>query len=176
LVREDKITKVEDIKRIFESGHGIIFTDHTGLKAEDSFQIRNRLAEIESYIKILKNTLALLAAKQVYQDINFSEVFKGPTSVIVTSESIITAAKLAKGFVKDYEAFKIKAGLFEGELLSADDVERLASLPSKGVLIAHLLRIMQNPFVRLITVLGSTTRNLIIVLDVIKKQKKQGTN
>ncbi len=61
-VRQDKIDRVEEVKTIFESGRGLIFTDHSGIKAEDSVKIRNRLADIDAYIKIIKNTLALIAA------------------------------------------------------------------------------------------------------------------
>lgn len=176
MVREDKIAKVEDIKGILESGHGIIFTDHTGLKAEDTFQMRNRLAEIDSYIKIIKNTLALLAANQVYKDMGFSEVFKGPTSMVVSGENIINTAKLVKDFTKIYETFKIKAGLIDGRLLSADNIERLASLPSRKVLITQLLVIMQNPLIRFISALSYNVRNMVIILEMIRRQKEKAMN
>jgi len=176
LVREDKIVKVEDIKEVLKSGRGIIFTDHTGLKAEDTYKMRNRLSEVDAYIKIIKNTLALLAANQVYKDISFSEVFKGPTSMVVSGEDIINTAKLIKDFTKTYETFKIKAGLIEGKLLSADNMERLAGLPSREVLIIQLLGIMQNPIVRLVSTLKGTLGNMVIVLDMIRRQKEQAIN
>ena len=173
MVREDKIVKVEDIRKILESSSGIIFTNHSGLKAEDTFQMRNRLTEVGSYIKIIKNTLALIAAKKVYEDINFSEVFKGPTSMVVGGQNIIDAAKLVKDFTKIYESFKIKAGLIDGKLFSADSIERLAGLPSKEVLVAKLLGVMQNPIARLILTLNFNIRNMVVILDMIRKQKEQ---
>jgi ribosomal protein L10 len=74
LVRQDKIDKVSNIKSIFQSGKGLIFTDHSGIKAEDSVKMRNSLADIEAYIKIIKNTLALIAANEVFENIDLTEI------------------------------------------------------------------------------------------------------
>jgi len=173
LVRKDKIKKVEDIKDIFEKKTSIIFTDHSGLKAENTYSIRTKLSEANSTLRIIKNTLAIRAAKQVYDDIDLETVFKGPTSMIVCGDDMVSAAKLAKGFAKEFETFKIKAGLMEGRLYDGPSIEKLAMLPSKAVLIAQLLGLMQNPLTRLVTSLSGVPRNLVLALEGVRKQKEQ---
>jgi len=58
--KKDNIDAVEDIKKIFTENEGIIFTDHTGLKAQDAVNVRDRLTEADSYLKIIKIHWALL--------------------------------------------------------------------------------------------------------------------
>lgn len=173
MVREDKIAKVEDIKNIFEKKGNIIFTDHSGLKAENTYQVRNRLAEIDAMIKIIKNTLALRAVSQIYEELDFSEVFKGPTSMVVCSGNMVSAAKLIRNFMKEFETFKIKAGLLEGKLYNAESIEKLASLPAKEVLLAQLLGLFKNPMAKLVTVLNGIPGNLVLVLESVRRQKEQ---
>ncbi len=173
MIKEEKKEKVEDIKSVFESGSPIIFTDHTGLKAENMFKIRNKLADADAYIKIVKNTLALLAAGQVHADMDLSQIFTGPTSMIVSGENIVISAKLVKEFVKEFDTFKVKGGIIENKIVGSEAIERLSSLPSREVLIAQLLGVMMNPAARLVTALSGVPGNLVAVLDAIRQQKEQ---
>jgi large subunit ribosomal protein L10 len=171
-IRQDKIDRVEEVKTIFKSGRGLIFTDHSGIKAEDSVKIRNRLADIDSYIKIIKNTLALIAAGEVLEEVDLSGVLKGPTSIIVSGENIVSTAKLVKSFTREFESLKVKAGIFENKLFSAADIERLAILPSKEVLISALAGMLQLPISRLVNALSGVTRNLVVVLEAVRQKKE----
>ena len=58
-------------------------------------------------MKIVKNTLSLLAAEKAYEDLSLEEIFKGPTSLIISGGNVVKAAKLAKDFQKEFESFKI---------------------------------------------------------------------
>ncbi|MBN1298550.1 MAG: 50S ribosomal protein L10 [Actinobacteria bacterium] len=173
MIRQDKIKKVEDIKGIFEQKKSIIFTDHSGLKAENTYSMRTRLSEIDSTLRIIKNTLAVRAAKEAYEDIDLEEIFKGPTSMIVCGQDMVSAAKLAKIFGKEFETFKIKAGIMEGKLYDGASVEKLATLPSREVLLAQLLGLMLNPLISFVSVLSVVPRNLALVLDSVRKQKEE---
>jgi len=173
LVRKDKIEKVEALKNIFEKRQSIIFTDHSGLKAENTFSIREKLSGINSTLRIIKNTLAIRAASQAYEDLDLNEVFTGPTSMIICGEDIVSAAKMARTFSKEFETFKVKAGIMEGKLYSASNIERLASLPSKSVLLAQLLGILQNPVARLANALSGVPMNLVLALEGVRKLKEQ---
>ena len=172
MVREDKKIKVEDIKSIFSEETDIIFTDHSGVNSENTYDIRNKLADIDAKIKIIKNTLALIAANQVYSELDLSEILTGPTSII-SARDIAAAAKLAKSFTRNFETFKIKAGIIDGKLYDSENINKLASLPSKEILIAQLLGLLLNPLTGLVTVLSGVPKNLVVVLDAIKKQKEQ---
>lgn len=174
MASEEKITKVEEIKGILESVDGIIFTDHTGLDAENLYRIRNKLYEINARIRIIKNSLTLLAANQVYGDIDFTEVLVGPTS-IVSGDDVIEAARLVKSFAREFETFRIKAGIVDGKLYDSKSINRIASLPAKEVLITQFLGLLNSQLARLVTVLNNIPGSLVGVLEMIKKQKEHQT-
>jgi len=173
LIREEKKSKVQDIKSVFESGKAIIFTDHSGVNSEGTGSIRNRLYDVDASLKIVKNTLSLLAAGEAYKDLSLEEIFKGPTSLIISEENVVKAAKLARDFQKEFELFKIKGGLIDGKLFTAEEVLRFAALPPREVLLAQLLGVMMNPLTGLVTVLSGVSRSLVVALDAIRKQKEE---
>ena len=172
MAKQEKIDEVSELKEIFKSDCGLIFTDHSGLKAEDAVRVRDKLIEINSYLRIIKNTLALIAAKDVYKDINIEEILKGPTSIIVSSKDIISAAKLVSEFSKDLNALKIKAGILENKLLGSEEMQRLAKLPSREVLLANVMISMKSPMIKLVNILNSLTRSLVFVLESIREKKE----
>jgi large subunit ribosomal protein L10 len=172
LAKKEKIDEVNELREIFKSDCGLIFTDHSGLKAEDAVRVRDRLIEINSYLKIIKNTLALIAAEDVFKDINIKEILKGPTSIVVSSKDIISAAKVISDFSEELDALKIKAGILENKLLSSEEMEKLAKLPSRELLLASLMISIKSPIIKLINILDSLTRGLVLVLDAIREKKK----
>jgi large subunit ribosomal protein L10 len=172
LAKKEKIDEVNELREIFKSDCGLIFTDHSGLKAEDAVRVRDRLIEINSYLKIIKNTLALIAAEDVFKDINIKEILKGPTSIVVSSKDIISAAKVISDFSEELDALKIKAGILENKLLSSEEMEKLAKLPSRELLLGSLMISIKSPIIKLINILDSLTRGLVLVLDAIREKKK----
>ena len=172
MASEDKIAKVKEIKGILESTDGVIFTDHTGLNAENLYSIRSKLYEIDARMRIIKNSLTLLAVSQVYGDIDFTEVLTGPTS-IVSSDDVIAAARLVKDFAREFETFRIKAGIVDGKLYDSTSINRIASLPAKEVLISQVLGLLNSPLTGLVTLLNNIPGRLVGVLEMIRKQKEQ---
>ena len=171
MAKKEKIDEVNELREIFKSDSGLIFADHSGLKAEDAVRIRDRLVEIKAYLRIIKNTLALIAAKDVLKDIDIREVLKGPTSIVVSSKDVISTAKVISGFSEELDTLKIKAGILENKLLSSVEMEKLAKLPSKELLLANLVVSIKSPIIKLINILDSLTSSLVLVLDAIRKRK-----
>jgi large subunit ribosomal protein L10 len=173
MARQEKVNQIAELKEIFKKSYGIIFTDHTGLKAEDAVVVRDRLAGVNSYLKIMKNTLAYIAAKDIFKDLDLQEVFKGPTSMIVSGEDIISTAKVLGEFSKDKDTLRVKAGLFENKFLSAEEVDRYAGLPGREVLITNLVISMNSPVLKLVNVLSAVSRNLVLTLDAVRIKKEK---
>ena len=172
MAKQEKIDEVNELKEIFKSNCDLIFTDHSGLKAEDAVRVRDKLIEINSYLRIIKNTLALIAAKDVYKDIDIEEILKGPTSIVVSSKDTISAAKVVSEFSKELDALKIKAGILENKLLGSEEMEELVKLPSREVLLANLTISIKSPIIKIINILDSLTKSLVFVLDAIKEKKE----
>lgn len=176
MVKREKIDKVEGIKEIFKCNSGLIFTDHSRLKAEDAVQIRERLAEANAYIKIIKNTLALIAAGEVFKGIDLTGILRGPTSIVVSNKDIVSTAKILKEFSEEFDTLKVKAGILDNRLIEPGDVERIASLPGRDVLLTDLVVSLKSPIFMLVNVLSGINRNLVIVLNQIKQKKEQNIN
>ncbi|MFA5015617.1 MAG: 50S ribosomal protein L10 [Actinomycetota bacterium] len=173
MAKQEKIDKVGELKEAFKNSHGLIFTDHSGLKAEDAVKVRNKLVEVNSYLKIIKNTLALIAAKDVFEDLNLEEVLKGPTSIVISGEDMISTSRVVENFSKDLELLKIKAGIFENRLLSPEEIEKFASLPGREALLTNLAITIKSPIIMLVNVLSTLTSNLVLVLSAIKDIKSK---
>ena len=88
---------------------------------------------------------------------------------------MVPTSKLVKNFTKEFESFRVKAGIFENKLFNAADIERLAILPSKEVLISTLAAVLQLPISRFVNTLSGVTRNLVVVLEAVR-QKKESIN
>lgn len=176
MAKQEKVDKVNELKEIFKNSYGLIFTDHSGLRAEDAVVVRDKLVEVNSYLKIIKNTLALIAAKDVFKDVNLEQVLKGPTSIVVSGKDMVSTAKVIEDFSKDLDTLKVKAGILENRLLNPEEVEKFASLPGKEVLLTNLVISIKSPITKLVNVLNALTRDLVLLLDAIREKKERNNN
>lgn len=167
---------VKELKKIFTENEGIIFTDHSGLKAQDAVEVRDKLVEAEAYLKIIKNTLGLLAAKDVFSGMDLEEVLTGPTSVVIAQKDMVTTAKVVKNFVKELKVLKIKAGILDNALLDSESINKIADLPTREVLLTQLVTAVQSPIAGLVNDLSAITRKLVMVLGAVKSKKENMTN
>lgn len=169
---QEKIDEVKNVKELFENNSGLIFTDHSGLKAVDAVEVRDKLVGMDSYLRIIKNTLALIAAKDVFKDISLDEILNGPTSVIVCRKDFAATAKTISEFSKTLKTLEIKAGVMDGIFLDSASVKIIADLPPRKVLLASLAGAMKAPIYQLVNILGGFTRDLVMVLSAIKEKKE----
>jgi large subunit ribosomal protein L10 len=173
---KENIEAVEELKKIFAENEGLIFTDHTGLKAQDAVGVRDKLVETEAYLKIVKNTLGLIAAREVYSEMELEEILTGPTSVVVIQKDMVATAKVLKEFSKELDVLKIKAGILEKKLVDAESIAKIADLPSRETLLVQLVTALQSPISGLVNTLSGLTRNLVTVLDAVRAKKENMTN
>lgn len=176
LIKKDKIEKVASIKALFESNTSLIFTDHTKLSVEQAVMIRDKLADMDATLLILKNTLALLAAQDTFKDLKLGDLISGPTSVIASSGDISAIMKELQKFVKQFDVLKIKGGILEGSLLEVHEVEAIASLPSKEVLIGKTVSAIGSPIFKLVSVLNALIVNTVLLLNAIADQKEKASD
>ena len=174
--KKENIDAVASIKEIFETNEGLIFTDHSGLRAQDAVNVRDKLVEADSYLKIIKNTLALIAAKEVFLDIDLEGILSGPTSIVVAGKDFANTARIVKEFSNELKALNIKAGILENKLIDADSIKKIAGLPSREVLLVQLVTAVQAPISGLVNTLSGLTRNLVMVLDAVRAKKESMTN
>ncbi len=93
------------------------------------------------------------------------EFLTGPTAIATSSEDAVAAAKVISGFAKDHEALEIKSGVMEGNVITAEEVKTVGSLPSHDGLVSMLLSVLQAP-----------VRNFAYAVKAIGEQKKKTLN
>jgi len=130
----DKVAAVKEIADQFRSSEAVIVTEYRGLTVTQLAELRRSLRGVATF-SVAKNTLTALAAKEAKIE-GVDALFSGPTAIAFVSGYPVAAAKSLKTFGKDHPALVLKGGYFEGKALSPADVEFLASLESREVLLA----------------------------------------
>jgi large subunit ribosomal protein L10 len=147
-----------------------ILTDYRGLTTADLNDLRRKLRESGIEYRVVKNSLARIAARQVGMNA-LAESFTGPVAIAFDySESPVAAGVLA-GYIRSTKStLGIKGGFLEERLLSADEVETLAKLPPREVLISQVMAGIQSPIYGLVNVLAGPVRGFMGVLQARIKQ------
>jgi len=135
-VRADKATAVAELTEQFRSAGATVLTEYRGLTVSQLTQLRRSLGKEVTY-SVAKNTLAKRAASQAGID-GLEQLFTGPTALTFVSGDVVEAAKSLREFAKANPLLVIKGGVFEGKTISAAEVNRLADLESREVLLAKL--------------------------------------
>jgi large subunit ribosomal protein L10 len=160
---------VDELTEKLGRSHMAVVTDYRGLTVSDMAQLRRQLREAGVDYEVAKNTLLRLAAERAgYPDMG--ALLAGPTAVAFARGDVAKAAKALKDYARTSKIFSIKGGVLGHQILNADDVNTVADLPSKEVLVAKLLGTVQAPIVNLVSVLGGPVRSLAYVLQARAKQ------
>ncbi len=136
-------------------------------------EFRNQLRDAGASFQVVKNTIARLAIK----DSPYTEVedfFQGMSAIAWTDEDAVVLSKAVSKFIKENkELYSFKAGIVEGRVVNLDQIEAIASLPSKEELISKLLFVLNAPAQQIISVINAVPRNLAIVVKQIGDQKPE---
>ncbi|MGE5576325.1 MAG: 50S ribosomal protein L10 [Syntrophothermus sp.] len=171
MARPEKEAAVAELKEKLSAASGVVLTDYRGLKVKEITKLRSELRKAGVEYKVVKNTLLNLAAGQVEAG-GLDAYLAGPTAIAFGYKDPVTPAKVIADFAKDHKNLQIKGGLLSGKVIDLDAVKALAELPSREVLLARMLAGFQAPISGLVNVLSGTTRNLVYVLEAIRKQKE----
>jgi large subunit ribosomal protein L10 len=169
--RDQKAAEVTHINDRFEKAKSLIFADYRGLKVSEMTDLRNKLRESGSSLKVHKNRLVKRVLKERGLDM-LSEFFVDPTAVASADVDPVAPAKVLVEFAKAHEALTLKAGFMDGDVLTKAQIEYLATLPSKDELLAKALASMNAPASNMVGVLAALPRKLVTALDAIAKKKE----
>ncbi|MEO3927540.1 50S ribosomal protein L10 [Micromonosporaceae bacterium B7E4] len=141
-VRADKATAVAELTEYFRNSGATVLTEYRGLTVSQLTQLRRSLGRDTTY-EVAKNTLAKRAATDA-GIAGLDELFTGPTALTFVSGDVVEAAKGLREFAKANPKLVIKGGVFEGRAISADEVNKLADLESREVLLAKMAGAMKG--------------------------------
>jgi large subunit ribosomal protein L10 len=150
---EGKKEVVADVIAKVAKAQTLVLAEYRGTSVEDMTKLRANARAKGVYMRVLKNTLARRAVEGTSFEVAKDHMV-GPL-LYSFSEDAIAAAKVVNDFAKGNDKLVIKAGAYNGKTLDAAGVKALANIPSKEVLLAQLLGLMQSPVSRLARVVAA---------------------
>ncbi len=167
--KEQKAPIIDKLQESFSRSSISILTDYRGLKTAEMTALRRRLQATNSDFTVVKNTLARLAAKRAGKG-DLTNSLQGPVAIAFGYGDISAPVKVVADYIRETKTLGIKAGLLGDRLLSAEDVNRLATLPSREVLLSRVLGQMKSPISVLLGSLTAPMRGFVGVLQARKQQ------
>jgi large subunit ribosomal protein L10 len=142
MARPDKVAAVAEIADEFRGASASVVTEYRGLSVAQLTALRRALGSSVTY-RIAKNTLVKRAAEDAGVD-GLDALLSGPTAIAFVTGEPVDAAKALREFAKTNQALVIKGGFMDGNALSVDEVNRIADLESREVLLAKLAGAMKG--------------------------------
>jgi large subunit ribosomal protein L10 len=170
MARPEKEAVVNELVEKLTNSKSVVITDYKGLNVAEITELRQKLREAGVEYKVVKNTLARIAAKKAEVD-DINQFFVGPTALAFGVKDAVSPAKVLVDFAKDHKNLEIKGGALSGQIINLEKVKSLADIPSREVLLAKALAGMKAPITGLVNVLQGNLRGLVMVLNQIKEQK-----
>jgi large subunit ribosomal protein L10 len=153
LNRSEKEAVINDVTSLAAKAQTLVMAEYRGIKVADMTKLRNTARSSGVSLSVLKNTLARRAvAGSAFEVV--SDQMTGPL-IYGFSEDAVAAAKVMAEFAKTNDKLVLRGGAFAGKALDVNGVKQLASIPSKEVLLAQLLGLMQSPISRTARVLAA---------------------
>ena len=154
--KEEEVSKLaEKIKE----AKIILLTDYRGINVADVTKLRADLRNTNSEYKVIKNNI-IKRALDANGESGLDDLLEGPTAIVIGTEDYLEPSKVIYNFSKNNEFYKIKGGIIEGKVMTAEEIITLAKLPSRQELMAKLAGAL----------LGNITK-LAVALDAVREQK-----
>jgi large subunit ribosomal protein L10 len=171
--KQEKAGEIDALQGALKGGPTAFVLAPKGLTVNQVTTLRRKIRASRGTYRVVKNRLALRAIKGSPLE-GLSPHFKGETAIAWCTVDPAPLAKVIGEFAKDNQGLTIKAGIVDGHVVGAADVKVIADLPPRPVLVARLLGVLQQPMVRLVTVLKGPHRNVVRAMDEIARKKEGG--
>ena len=168
---EQKQQIVAEVNEVAASALSAVVADYRGLTVAEMTEMRSKARESGVYLRVVRNTLAKRAVEGTEYEC-LDETFVGPTLIAFSQEDPGSAARLVKDYAKEHDALEVKAVSIGGELISADQIDRVATLPTLDEARALLMAVMQAPVVKLARTLNEVPGKLVRTVAAIRDQKE----
>ncbi len=167
----EKQNEVEQLKIELAKVSTVILTTFQGITVEEDTKLRRAVQAAGGRYRVVKNTLAERAGAGTPAEPLLKNL-TGTNSIAYTAADPVALAKVLTRVAKDVPAFRFKAGVVEGRVLSIEEIQKLAQLPSKEELFSKILFLLQAPAQRIATVLAAIPRNLAVTVNEAVKHDK----
>lgn len=163
-MRAEKQYLIDEVATHLKKSDYVILANFTNVTVSDVAELRAKLAAEKAEFHVVKNSSLRVAAKALGLP-EFESALIGPTAVVVGGKNSPGVAKILSEFFKQKQKLEVKAGVLSNKLISAADIDQLASLPSLDALRAQLLGLLNQPAGMFVRVLNATPSGLVNVLQ-----------
>lgn len=166
-----KVEKLEEIKSILAENQNFLLTTYSGMTVEQISDLRSKVREKESRLKVIKNRIFRQALMEIpeYEGIleSIKEDLKGPIAVTFIGENLPEVAKVLVKYQKENDKVQIKSGCLEGKFLNKDEVKAVSDLPSKEELLAIIARGLNTPAQQIATGMNEVIASLARAIKAV---------
>ena len=169
---KEKQAIVAEVNETASNALSAVLADYRGVDVDSMTALRKEAREQNVQVRVIRNTLA----KRAFEGTEFecmNEVLLGPNILAFSIEDPGAAARIFKDFAKENEAFEIKALSVGGKLLSADQIDALAKLPTRDQAISMLMSVMLAPITKLVRTFNEVPSKVTRVVKAVGDQKQQ---
>ena len=160
----EKARTVEELTDQLSRAQMTIVADYRGLKVGDLQGLRGTLRPLNAQVRIAKNTLTNLAANRAGIDV-LEPVLEGPTALVFAYGDVVSVSKSVGDFVRTSRILSVRGGVMNNQLLTPEDVEAIATLPSREELQGRLVGLLASPMTRTVGVLSGPSRSIAYLLQ-----------
>ncbi|MCX7680026.1 MAG: 50S ribosomal protein L10 [Spirochaetes bacterium] len=172
MVKQHKIDEVAKLKEQLRNKRNFILTHYSGIKVKDLSALRRKLREAGADYKVVKNKLFNLALRQEGY-VSIENYLKGPTAVAFVKDDVSAVAKLLKEFKKEIEAFSIRLGVMDNAIYSAEQIEKIADLPPRDVVLAQLMGLINAPLTNIASGINQVIAALARGIKAVAEKRAQ---
>ena len=173
MARPEKTQAVEEITGRFQESNAALLTEYRGLTVGEIAELRGALREADADYKVLKNTLARIAVREVGLD-ELADMLEGPTAIAFCRGDAVAAAKALDEAAKKYPVLVIKGGVLRGKIIDAGQTKALASLEPREVQLTKIAMLMNTPLQQTVNVFAAALRDLGSMLGQVLAKKESG--
>ena len=167
---QKNLDEVTQLTEKLDKATAVYFTDFLGLDVSSITELRSEFFKASIEYKVVKNTLLRLAAKKINLE-GIDDFLVGSTAIAISYDEPTAPAKVLKKFTENHDKPDVKAILFDGEVLKGSEYLKFASLPTKDVLLAKLVMMLNSPITILARTLSAPMTNLVNGLNNLKNDK-----
>ena len=173
MARPEKVQAVKDIRERLEGAEAVFLTEYRGLSVKAVQDLRRALREAGADYKVVKMTLTKLAAVDAGID-GMDEYLSGPTAIAFAKDDPVATAKALKDFSKSNEVFTLKAGFLSGNILTPEEISKLAEIEPREILLAKIAGAAKAPLFKAAGLFGSFTRDAASMFSQLLDKKESG--
>jgi len=170
-MRPEKASIVSDLAKKLNRSPFVLVTDYQRMKVDQFGDLRNRLAPAGAEVRVVKNSFL----KRAMSDSGLPDVadkLSGQTAIVMGQKDVAPVAKILKTFAAEFKVAALKIGVIDKSILSAQEIEALADLPLRDVLLVQLLGLLMSPATKLVRLLNEPGASLARLLNA--KAQKEG--